>query len=143
MLYLTNEFMNQHLIRCLTNSVETILHLVLFNAYFSLSNKFDRHLVVFNVCFILAFAIRNTSPISWIPLILYKAFLNLNTEISSLYIIVKGGIFVALPILILVIGADCIYYGQFTLTSWNFLKINVLENRSADFGVSSPWEYFQ
>lgn len=37
---------------------------------------------------------------------------------------------------------DSLYYGFFpTITAWNFFKVNVIDNRSAEFGISSPMQF--
>ena len=49
---------------------------------------------------------------------------------------------VALPTLAFAILVDSFYFGFFpTITAWNFFKVNVLENRSAEFGISSPLQF--
>jgi len=49
---------------------------------------------------------------------------------------------VAIPTIIGFTLLDSIYYGQLTFTPYNFLMINVLENRSAEFGVSPAHQFF-
>jgi phosphatidylinositol glycan class B len=36
---------------------------------------------------------------------------------------------------------DYWFYGDWTFTAWNYLKVNIIENRTADFGVE-PWWYY-
>ena len=33
-------------------------------------------------------------------------------------------------------------YGEWVLAPWNYLRVNILENRSADFGIQPWWYYF-
>jgi hypothetical protein len=80
--------------------------------------------------------IRNTSIIGWIPLLFIQI---IKTKSFTNYI--KAGILIALPSLIIIIGIDSIYYGELTCTAWNFLKINVLLNKSAEFGVDPPTKF--
>ncbi len=48
----------------------------------------------------------------------------------------------ALPTIALIVALDSIYYGGLTLTARNFFVINVMQNKSADFGVQPLWYYF-
>ena len=136
LLYFTNPFYNMHLIRCFSNSVETILHLVVFNYYLEIENKLDKNLA--SVAFLLSIAmgIRNTSIIGWIPLLIYKMITK-----NALKAFLLSSVLVAVPTLLLIIGIDSIYYKQFTCTAYNFLVVNVIENRSAEFGISSCWAF--
>lgn len=54
---------------------------------------------------------------------------------------VLAGIFVALPVIGLCILLDSVYYGQFTVTSLNFLRANILEGLSKYFGTD-PFYYY-
>lgn len=54
----------------------------------------------------MAFMMRNTSPIGWIPLLAYKVLYE-----GSLVPFILSGVFVALPILALCVFLDTSYYG--------------------------------
>lgn len=73
--------------------------------------------------------IRNTSPVGWIPLLLYKVVYE-----GSFVPLLLAAIFVALPIVVICILLDSLYFGSLTITSYNFLKINVIEGLSRCFG---------
>lgn len=47
-----------------------------------------------------------------------------------------------MPTFIVIVAIDSIYYKQFTCTALNFLIINLIDNRSAEFGVSPPLAFF-
>lgn len=85
---------------------------------------------------VLSFMIRCTSPIGWIPLILYKII-----KEGSFCAFFLSGLIVALPTLIALVAIDSIYYEQLTFVAYNFLYKNLVENVSASFGVSPPTEY--
>jgi hypothetical protein len=134
--YFTNAFFNQYIIRCFSNSVETILHLIIFWHFLEIKNRFDKHLAIIAFLISVAFVIRNTAPIGWIPLVIYKIIKD-----RSLINFIIAFILVVIPTLSVLILIDSVYYGELTITAWNFVKINVLENRSAEFGISSPCEF--
>ena len=137
LVYLSNSFFNQHMIRCFSNSLECILHVALFNHFLDISKKLDRHICLFCFYIVFAFGVRNTAPISWVPLVFYRIFSE-----SLFCVFLQAGILVALPAFAFVVAIDSWYYGQFTITGWNFLRINIIEKRSEEFGSSSSWMKF-
>jgi Alg9-like mannosyltransferase family len=80
--------------------------------------------------------IRNTSIIGWIPLLLFKM-----VEQRAFKTFIRAGILIAVPTMIMIIVIDSLYYGQLTCTAYNFLVINVFDNRSAEFGVESSLKF--
>ena len=86
----------------------------------------------------MAFMMRNTSPIGWIPLLAHKVLWS-----GSLIPFILSGIFVALPILALCTYVDTIYYGgdDWVFTGINFLKVNVVHGLSKYFG-EDPWYWY-
>jgi len=135
--YFTNQFFNSFMIRCFSNSVEAMLHLLVFNYYLEITNKFDKNLVMVAFWLSIALGIRNTSIMAWVPLLIIKmiakgAYLNF----------IFAALFVALPSIAFFVALDSIYYGGLTFTAYNFFVINVLHNKSADFGVHPLWYYF-
>lgn len=80
----------------------------------------------------LAFAVRNTAPIGWVPLFIIKVL-----SVKSIGNFIKAGVLWAIPTFLITLLLDSLYYRKLTSTAWNFFVINVLENRSAEFGVSS------
>ena len=74
-----------------------------------------------------AFMMRNTSPIGWIPLLAVKV---LNE--GSLLPFIKSAIVIALPILAGLVYIDTLYYNtvgggndKFVITGYNFFIVNV------------------
>lgn len=131
--YLTNGFFNAYIIRTFSNSLETILHLVAFNYFLQISSKQDNNVKMVAFSLSIALVVRNSSPIGWVPLILIKIISERNFPMF-----LDALIRVAIPTLFIAIMIDSLYFGWFpTITAWNFFKVNVLENRSAEFGVSS------
>jgi phosphatidylinositol glycan class B len=35
------------------------------------------------------------------------------------------------------------FYGRWFFTAWNYFRVNILENKTADFGVMPWWDYFR
>lgn len=116
--------------------METIFHLIVFYYFLEIKNKIDKSLIIVTFVMCLSLAIRNTSPVGWVPLILYKII-----EQRAILAFIKAVIFIAIPTIALIILIDSLYYGELAITAWNFLKINVIENRSSDFGVEPPLEF--
>jgi phosphatidylinositol glycan class B len=84
----------------------------------------------------LSFMIRNTSPVGWLPLLLHKIVYE-NAFRSFLI----AGIIVALPLISFCITLDSLYYGEITITSYNFVKANLMEGLSKYYGVDPPHQY--
>ena len=82
-----------------------------------------------------AFMGRNTSIMGWIPLLAIKVLME-----GSLLPFLISAVTVAIPIMGLSVVIDSSYYGgtEWTLTSINFLQVNILENLSKYFGTD-PW----
>jgi len=136
-IYFTNSYFNRFIIRCFANSVESTIHLVVFYYFYDITSRFDKNLTIVAFALALATSIRNTSIIGWIPLLLVKMF-----QKGAIIPFIMTGVLVALPTLGLVVMMDSIYYGQFTVTAFNFFKVNVFKNLSAEFGVHKPLTYF-
>lgn len=73
-LYFTNAFFNQFLIRCFGNSVESTLHLVVFYYFYDITSRFDKNVSIVALCLSVSMGIRNTSIMGWVPLLLFKMF---------------------------------------------------------------------
>ncbi len=136
-IYLTNAFYNIHVIRCFGNSVEAIFFIVLFYYYLELTGELDKSMLIFTVLMCFSLMIRCTSPLGWIPLLFYQVIKN-----RSLFSFIKAFLFAALPTLVLLTILDSLYYGTPTFVPYRFMYINLVENVSAKYGVSSPTYYF-
>ncbi len=136
-IYLTNKFYNTYIVKCFGNSVESILNLVILNYYIDIKHKFDKNVVILTFFMVLAFMIRCTAPLGWIPLVLYKLIYE-----NSFRAFLISGFLVALPSLVLFIFIDSLYYGQYTFVVYNFIYKNLVEDISSSFGISPPFAYF-
>lgn len=85
---------------------------------------------------------RNTSPIGWIPLLALKVLYD-----GALVPFLIAGVTVAIPVIAMTIVVDTSYFlgrvdgSEWVLTSYNFLRRNILEGLSEYFG-SSPWSFY-
>lgn len=85
---------------------------------------------------------RNTSPIGWIPLLAIKVF-----NEGALLPFIIAAIFVAIPVIALTIIVDTQYFlgtidfENWVLTSYNFLRRNILEGLSEYFGSDPKHKY--
>lgn len=83
-----------------------------------------------------SFLMRNTSPVGWIPLLALKI-----VQDNSFCAFAVAGVVVAIPIIGFCVFLDSIYFGELTLTSYNFLRANILEGLSAYFGTDPFYTY--
>lgn len=91
----------------------------------------------------LSFMMRNTSPIGWIPLLAIKVLFE-----GALLPFLIAGVLVAIPIMGLTVYIDTLYYlgtvdfTRWVFTSYNFMKVNIVESLSEYFGTDPYWWYF-
>ena len=132
----------QIIVRCFTNGIEQILSVFAFYFYLNQKDKFTFSTVCLTATITLSFMMRNTSPIGWIPLLTIKV-LNEGSFVPFLI----AGIFVALPLIFLIVCIDTWYYlrvidgSTWVFTSWNFVKMNILDGLSKFFGTD-PYYYY-
>ena len=83
---------------------------------------------------------RNTSCVGWIPLLAIKVL-----KEGALIPLIISGIFVALPILFVIVWIDTIMYGSDTwvLTGYNFLEMNIIHGLSKYFGEEEQLWYIR
>ncbi len=128
-----NRFYNEFITRCFSNSVETIFQTIVFYYFLKVKNRFDINVAVLTAGLTVSFMIRNTSPIGWPPLLLYKIIYD-----GSLVPFLIAGVFVFLPVVALFILIDSFNYGFDSfpvITAYNFVKANLAEGLSKYFGV--------
>ena len=81
--------------------------------------------------------IRCTSVVVWVPLFLFKIILKpklLNNCILAVF-------YIAIPVTAMCVAIDSYGYGRFSFTPFNFIKKNLYENISSNFGVSEKDYY--
>ena len=112
---------------------------VAFYFYLDQKNKFTINTVILTALISIAFMMRNTSPVGWIPLLAIKVL-----KEGSLLPFILSGIFVALPILFFCVWVDTKVYNADTwvVTGYNFLEMNILHGLSKTFGEDDFFWYF-
>ena len=129
-----------HIILTLTNSIEQIFTVVAFYFYIDQKNKFTLNTVILTALISIAFMMRNTSPVGWIPLLAIKVLRE-----GSLLPFLLSGIFVALPILFFCVWVDTTMYNsdKWVFTGYNFLEMNIIHGLSKTFGEDDFWWYLR
>ena len=109
--------------------------MVAFHYFLKQKNRFSFDTVMLTATITIAFVGRNTSIVGWIPLLAIKVLME-----GSLLPFLMSAVLVAIPLMGLSVAIDSAYYGgsEWTFTSINFLKVNILENLSKYFGTD-PW----
>lgn len=132
-----NRRMNEIYGKTLTNTPEAIFCLLGLRFYNRLKPKVDRDMILMTLSITAAFLIRSSSLIGWIPLALVKMF----TSFDYFTSIVKSGLVVAIPAMMLGIAIDSVSYGKLTVPQVNFVHVNVVENISKYFGTD-PFSFY-
>ena len=93
----------------------------------------------------MAFLVRSSSIIGWVPLALIYIFQanSLECIIYNLFAIIQAGLFIAIPMVFLSLCMDSFYYGTFAFPQFNFVYVNVVQNISAYFGSEPLLFYFR
>lgn len=139
MLLSSSYILQQVMMRTFSNAFECCF--LMIGLYYWDSIK-DQKLVSVNfalmtIMITLSFILRNSSAIPWIPLLIYKLFIQERRILQT----ITHGVLFALPNLLLSTYCDYLYYGKFTLVSWNFLKFNVITGGSDVFGTEPSINY--
>lgn len=95
------------MIRCLGNSIETIFYIIAYYYFIDIKNKMNKNTVIFTALISLSFMMRNTSPVGWVPLIIYKVIYE-----GSFFTFLVAAFVVALPIIGICILLDTLYFGM-------------------------------
>jgi len=106
------------MIRTFTNSLEQMFSVVSMFFYLEQKDKFTKNTVILTALISISFMVRNTSPVGWLPLLAIKVLRE-----GSLVPFLISGVFVALPILLLLVSIDTYMYGadELVITGWNFI----------------------
>ncbi|XP_075753401.1 GPI alpha-1,2-mannosyltransferase 3 [Pelodiscus sinensis] len=122
--------------RTLTNTMETVLTIfALF--YYPLEGSKTRRSCKYLTWVALAFIIRPTAIIPWIPLVLWHFW----QEQKKVDLVLYGYIPVGLVTLVLSLIIDRVFFGEWIMVQLNFLKFNVLQNLGTFYG-SHPWHWY-
>jgi phosphatidylinositol glycan class B len=105
---------------------------------YRISDEFHLKEFIIGIILGLSFIIRFQAGLLIGGLILWLIFIK-KEKYSKLLVIIFGILF---SILIGVL-VDYWFYGEWTLTAWNYFKINILENNVPNFGIEPWWYYFE
>eukprot|EP00826_Nyctotherus_ovalis_P064376 TRINITY_DN9442_c0_g11_i1.p1 TRINITY_DN9442_c0_g11~~TRINITY_DN9442_c0_g11_i1.p1 ORF type:complete len:361 (+),score=68.36 TRINITY_DN9442_c0_g11_i1:284-1366(+) len=139
LLHLSSWFVNFAMVRTLSNSVETTLILIIYYYWTKLTPVYSEHDTVVAVLYTLTFFLRATSGIVIATLVFAQIFRYGLLGLKNLF---KSFFIGAVPVIILVISLDSWYYGSFQIPMVSFLRVNVLEGISANYGTHSTYWYF-
>ncbi|XP_018333454.1 GPI mannosyltransferase 3 isoform X1 [Agrilus planipennis] len=82
--------------------------------------------------------VRPTAAIQWFPLCVYHLYLS---KESAFFIIWKQYIPIGSLVLLLSIAIDSVLHGSFIITSFEFLKFNIIKDIATFYGVH-PWYWY-
>jgi len=85
----------------------------------------------------MVFLVRSSSLVGWVPLALWKIFSGFDFFLA----ILTAGVCIAIPVCVVSVIIDSLYYGKLTIPQVNFVFINVVDNISKYFGTE-PWFYY-
>ncbi|GAB1294428.1 GPI mannosyltransferase 3 [Apodemus speciosus] len=122
--------------RTLTNTMETALT-ALALSYYPLEGSRPTNSVKYSLLVALACVVRPTALIPWMPLLCAHFY----RERRKLHLIVHHFLPVGFITFSLSLIIDRIFFGQWTLVQFNFLRFNVLQNLGTFYG-SHPWHWY-
>ncbi|KAG8440457.1 hypothetical protein GDO86_006275 [Hymenochirus boettgeri] len=122
--------------RTLTNTMEAVFSTLALYHY-PLEGSSTKCSAKYLVFVALAFLVRPTAVILWIPLLLYH-FLN---EKKKIDLILQQCLPVGFFTLAMSLTVDRMFFGKWTFVQWNFMKFNVLQNIGSFYG-SHPWHWY-
>lgn len=134
---IVNRRINEIFAKTLTNGCEAVFCVMGLYYYTNLKPKFDRNMALMTVGITIAFIVRSSSLVGWVPLALVKCL----TSVDYFLAILAAAVFVALPTFAFSVAIDSICYGKLTCPQLNFVYVNVVDNISKYFG-EEPWHYY-
>ena len=134
---LVNQKINDIFMKTFSNGAEAALCMCGLYYFSKLKPQFDKNMAIMTISITLAFLVRSSSLVGWVPLALWKIFSGFDYFLA----IASAGVFIAIPVCILSVLIDSAYYGRFTIPQWNFVYINVVDNISKFFGTDH-WSYY-
>ena len=76
------------------------------NYFVDVKDKFDKNVKILTLCLSLAFVVRISSPVGWLPLLLGKIIFD-----RSFKAFLIAGFTITIPIVLAAITIDSLYYG--------------------------------
>ncbi|ORY26369.1 hypothetical protein LY90DRAFT_427076 [Neocallimastix californiae] len=133
------------LVRTISNSIETSLT-VMALYYWPLKKTKDNNIPIKDLMISLSLAaiacfFRPTNGIVWIFLGI-NLLIQYRKSLKSLINIIYHVLIVFVMALIITIGIDKLYFNEWVISPWNFVKFNIIENISIFYGYNSWYWYF-
>lgn len=126
---LMNKIINLIFQKTMTNGAEAVLCLAGLFYYSKLniskSLNYSSDLVKMTACITVAFLVRSSSIIGWVPLALWTV-VKTKEPLNSLITIITVAFTTAVPLFALSIGIDSYFYGKLTCPQYNFVYFNVV-----------------
>jgi phosphatidylinositol glycan class B len=138
LLHLASWFVNFGMVRTLSNSVETTLIVIMYYYWTKISSKYTKYDTIVAILYTFTFFMRSTSGIVCATLIILQILKHGFTAIKNLF---KAFFIAALPTIGLIVLIDSLYYGSFQIPMLSFLRVNVIEGISLQYGSHSTYWY--
>ena len=125
------------MVKTFSNTIEATFFTIILFKWINIKNDgkiIDVNAIILTAIMTSLFFIRNSSVIPWLIPMMYKVFVH-KTFAKFLFC----GIFVAIPIFLFSVALDSYYYGRWVFTAYNFLNYNVIEGKSSEHVVCSPF----
>lgn len=104
---------------------------------------FEKNLAIMTISITLAFIVRSSSLVGWIPIALATMY-NSSSYLCIFYnllVMIQAGILITIPMCIFSVAIDSIYYGKLMIPQYNFLHANIVQDLASGFG-KEPMDYY-
>jgi len=128
-LYSSNWFLLYASSRTLINTIETCLTSIAMDLFVS---KDTRYVGIIAVCFMM----RPTTAIFWLPMVIYDIFARSNLKRFLGKMLPQALILPPAVVLF-----DSYFYEKLTIVPWNFVRFNILNNISEQYGIEH-WHWY-
>ena len=113
--------------RPITNTLESALFSIAISNYKINYKDYDLSYLIYGG---ISVALRPTAIISYLPLYIYQFW---TSEVKSK--LLGSTIHLVLTILVGLLAFDCVWYRAYTVTIFNFIKVNIIDNVASSYGV--------
>lgn len=135
---MTNEYVNDYVLRTSANSIEGNLMYVIFYYFINIKPKyFDGNTLLMTFAITILFIVRSSCIIGYVPL----AICRILEDSRYLGSFIVAGLFITIPLVLATICIDSYLYGFWTIPQWNFVYVNIIDGISNHFG-EMEWHYY-
>ena len=120
---LSSWFMGYSMVRTLSNSTETSILILALYLYLKQTKNIQKYDIINGMLYVLVFAIRPTAVLFIIPIVAHQIY---KFGVLGFRNLLLSFLLASLPTFLFIITLDSIFYGKFTITMLNFLKVNNL-----------------